>query len=97
MVLVDPSEAALVAGGVSARHAVVAVGGRAIFVREVPFPMMKPEELREAIRWDIESMFPLTLAVFYHDFAVLHEIKEAMEAHVLLVAALGTRWICCLA
>jgi len=85
--LADILKQALLTGGAAATHAVVAVGGRAIFVREVPFPMMKPEELREAIRWDVEKYVPFEPGSYYYDFAVLHEKKEVLEAHVLLVAA----------
>ena len=73
--------------GISAKHAVAAISGKLIFMREVLFPMMKQEELREAVHWDIEKYVPYPLDSYYYDFAVLNKQPEDLELQVFLVAA----------
>jgi len=73
--------------GISANHAVTAVSGRMIFTRQVSFPVMKKEELQEAVRWDIEKYVPYPPESYYYDFAVLNERPEKMELELFLVAA----------
>jgi len=85
--LADSLRQELGAAGISAKHAVTAVSGRMIFMREASFPVMKKEELREAVHWDIEKYVPYPPDSYYYDFAVLNERPEQMELEVLLVAA----------
>jgi type IV pilus assembly protein PilM len=73
--------------GFSSREAVVAVGGRAIFIREVAFPQMTESELREAIKWDMEKYVPYAPESFYYDFSVIGDSENGLEMRVLLVAA----------
>lgn len=71
----------------SGKDAVVAVGGRTIFAREVIFPAMTREELREAVKWDMDKYVPYEAGSYYHDFAVVGRGKTELETKVLLVAA----------
>ena len=73
--------------GISAGPVVAAINGRMVFMREITFPFMKQEELREAVRWDIEKYVPFPPDSYYYDFAVLKECLETMEIDVFLVAA----------
>ncbi|SDF08880.1 type IV pilus assembly protein PilM [Sporolituus thermophilus] len=77
----------LVVSGARARDAVFAVGGKSVFVREMLFPAMNEEELREAIKWDIEKYVPYEPDSYYYDFAVVGPGKSELEIKVLLVAA----------
>ncbi|MCE5285863.1 MAG: type IV pilus assembly protein PilM [Pelosinus sp.] len=73
--------------GIKAQEAVVAVSGRSIFVREVAFPTMTKDELKEAIKWDMEKYVPFAPGSYYHDFAIVGKSSEEAEMKVLLVAA----------
>ncbi|WP_425060712.1 type IV pilus assembly protein PilM [Sporomusa carbonis] len=73
--------------GIGAQAAVMAVSGRNVFVREVMFPAMSYEELREAIKWDMEKYVPYDPDSYYYDFAIAGTGKTELEIKVLLVAA----------
>lgn len=73
--------------GVSSRDVVLAIGGRTIFAREVLLPVMSEEELREAIKWDMEKYVPYEPESFYYDFAIVGKTRTELEMKVLLVAA----------
>jgi len=73
--------------GITSREAVIAVGGRTVFMREVTFPKMADNELREAVKWDMEKYVPYEPDSYYYDFAVLGESKDQLELRVLLMAA----------
>lgn len=86
-ILADSLRQQLESAGISAKHAVTAVSGKMIFTRQVSFPVMKREELQEAVRWDIERYVPYPPDSYYYDFAVLPERPGEMELEVLLTAA----------
>ncbi len=73
--------------GASSREVVIAIGGRTIFAREVLFPVMEQEELKEAIKWDMDKYVPYEPDSFYHDFAIIGKTQNELELKVLLVAA----------
>lgn len=77
----------LATGGFSSREAVIAIGGRAIFIREVVFPQMAEDELKEAIKWDMEKYVPYAPDSFYYDFSIMGTANNGLEMRVLLVAA----------
>ncbi|MBP2651984.1 MAG: type pilus assembly protein PilM [Firmicutes bacterium] len=76
---------ALALSGVRAKDAVLAVGGRRIFVREVNFPKLPPEELAVAIKWDIPKYVPYEPDSYEFDYAITGSVGE--ELKVLVVAA----------
>lgn len=43
------------------------------FLRILTIPKMKPEEVSEAIRWEIEANIPLTLDQVYYDWQILDQ------------------------
>lgn len=69
------------------KHAVIAVGGRGMFARELSFPLMTNEELHEAIKWDLEKYIPYPSNSFYFDFAIMGKGELESEIKVLLVAS----------
>lgn len=78
---------AIAASGASAREAVIAVSSKLVFVRELTFPSMTKEELKEAIKWDVEKYVPYPPNSYYYDFSMIGKEKEGAEIKVLLVAA----------
>lgn len=73
--------------GMVSRDVVVAVSSRAAFVREIILPVMKPAELKEAVKWDMEKYVPYEPGSYYYDFAVTGAGNNELENKVLLVAA----------
>jgi type IV pilus assembly protein PilM len=69
--------------GTACRDVVLSVTGRALFVREITMPVMTPEELREALRWDLDKYVPYSPDSCYFDFAVLGQTEQ--EVSLLLV------------
>lgn len=58
------------------------------FLRVVSVPQMAPEEIKEAIKWEIEANIPLTLDQVYYDYQVLDKkfFKEKNKMSILVVA-----------
>ena len=58
------------------------------FLRVISLPLMEPDEVKEAIKWEIEANIPLTLDQVYYDWQILglDLIKEAGKMSVLVVA-----------
>ncbi|MFZ1654259.1 MAG: type IV pilus assembly protein PilM [Candidatus Moraniibacteriota bacterium] len=58
------------------------------FLRVVALPTMAPEEVKEAIKWEIEANIPLTLDQVYYDYQVLDRklFKEQNKMSVLVIA-----------
>ncbi|MEG6585547.1 type IV pilus assembly protein PilM [Dendrosporobacter sp. 1207_IL3150] len=73
--------------GFSSRDAVLALGGKSIFIREIAFPKMAEEEIREAIKWEMEKYVPYAPDSYHYDFSIVGEVENGMELKVLLVAA----------
>lgn len=62
------------------------------FLRVVTIPAMAVEEVKEAIKWEIEANIPLTLEQVYYDYQVLDwkQAKEKNKLSVLVVAVVRT-------
>lgn len=58
------------------------------FLRLIVLPKMQPEEVREAIKWEIEANIPLTLEQVYYDWQILSSAlsKDPSKMSVLVVA-----------
>ncbi|MEP7162949.1 MAG: type IV pilus assembly protein PilM [Candidatus Moraniibacteriota bacterium] len=58
------------------------------FMRIIALPEMKEEEVKEAIKWEIEANIPLTLDQVYYDFQILDKklVKEKHKMSVVVVA-----------
>lgn len=85
--LVERLSRALSLSGVRTKDAVLAVGGRAIFMREVLFPQLAPDELAEAIKWDIPKYVPYEADSYEFDYAVTGQDPNSGDLRVLVVAA----------
>lgn len=74
--------------GIMGKHVVTALSGQSVLIRELLFPAMNDEELRQAIKWEIDKYIPAADAEnYYFDFAVLESAKNLQACRVLLVAA----------
>lgn len=85
--LTETLRQAIAMSAITAKQAVIAVGGQAIFVREVVLPVMNTEELREALRWDMDKYIPYQPESYFFDFAKIGSEKNEMEQRILLAAA----------
>lgn len=58
------------------------------FLRILTLPKMKPEEVGEAIRWEIEANIPLTLDQVYYDWQILDQAftPDTGKISVLVIA-----------
>lgn len=58
------------------------------FLRVISLPEMKEEEIKEAIKWEIEANIPLTLDQVYYDYQALEQrlVQEKGKISVLVVA-----------
>lgn len=71
----------------TSKNAVVAMGGRVMFARELLFPTMTMAELGEAIKWDLEKHIPYAPNSYYFDYSIVGKGTTETEIKVLLVAA----------
>ena len=62
------------------------------FLRILTLPHMKPEDVGEAIKWEIEANIPLTLDQVYYDWQILDEgfAPEEGKMNVLIIAVART-------
>ncbi len=84
-VLADQLRRLLVAAGCRSRQAVFAVGGQAAVVKELRLPVMKENELNEALRWEIGSHIPFAPDSYYYDYAVAGRSGQLLR--IITVAA----------
>ena len=78
---------ALSLSGVKAKHAVLAVGGELSFMREINFPKLPPEELAEAIKWDLPKYVPYPEDSYEYDYSITGYDAATGDLRVLVVAA----------
>jgi len=71
-------------GHVNSPFAIVAVPERKTFTKVVRMDVLPPEELAEAIRWEAEQHFPVSLEDMYLTWSLL-ETKE--KKHTILLSA----------
>ena len=78
---------AIEVNGISSKHAVLSLGGRALFAREILFPKMTSSELQEAIKWETEKYVPYEPDKYFYDFHIIGDAENGKEIRVMLVAA----------
>lgn len=77
------------AGAYGSRKIRISVKGQGVIVRFVPFPQMKPEELRNAISFEIDQYIPFKAPEVIWDFQILEDNIPTVDGptmNVLLVA-----------
>lgn len=86
--LTETLERAWALRGIKGKHVVLSLSGQAVFIRELLFPAMNDEELRQAVKWELDKYISTPDAAnYYFDFAVLGSAKDMQNIRVLLVAA----------
>jgi type IV pilus assembly protein PilM len=78
---------ALATGGVRGGDAALAIGVPALFIREISFPPLSADELKEAVKWDSEKYVPFAPESYYYDYAVTGRGASDLELKVMLAAA----------
>ena len=86
-IVVQQLQQLMLSTGCRSKDVVFSVGGRSTFVREVLFPVMSPDELKEAITWDIEEYVPFAPDTFHYDYTIVGKAETDLELRVLVVAA----------
>lgn len=86
VLLAETLQRAASRNGFAGRQVTAALGGRSLFIREVVFPRMSENELRQAIRWDLDKYVPFSPDQLYFDFWVTGPGLTEFEVRVLLVA-----------
>jgi len=85
--IINCIKAALANAAIKTKEVVATVSGRDLLLRRVRFPNMPVEELREAIRWEMEKFFPLTYEEAVIDWDILSQTGgERGQQEVLLIA-----------
>lgn len=96
--LIKPNEAGaflkqcLAQNGVFTRKAVVSVGSRIAFVREIDFPVMEKDELASAMQYGVDEYIPLAPDSYYYDYLPGGKGRNESEMKVVLFAA-PKEWI----
>jgi type IV pilus assembly protein PilM len=73
---------------ISTRQVICSLPETKAFLRIITIPKMEAEEVKEAIKWEIEANIPLTLDQVYYDWQVLdfNLTQEKGKINVLVVA-----------
>lgn len=75
------------ASGAKSRNVILGIGAPGLFLREVAYPAMSPEELAQAVKWDSEKHVTLEPDSYYLDFAVTGQGSSELEVKTLLAAS----------
>lgn len=59
------------------------------FIRMVQLPRMKPEEVAEAIKWELEANIPVSLKDVYFDWQIIEEAHSQTDHLDVLIGALA--------
>lgn len=73
---------------IKAKKAICSVSETKAFLRVINIPKMKKEEIKEAIKWELEANIPLTIDQVYYDWQMLNKnfSKEQSKISVLVIA-----------
>lgn len=77
-------------GKIHTRKVICSLPETKAFMRIILLPKMKPEEVKEAIKWEIEANIPLTLDQVYYDWQILNlELPLDKDKMSVLVVAVS--------
>ncbi len=77
----------------STKQCVVSLPETESFIQMIQMPRLKKEELKEAIKWEIENNIPLSIEEVYFDWQIIEPLKESGEHYDVLVGALGKKCV----
>ena len=65
------------------------VSGKLVMVRELVMDDLPPQELDEAIKWEVTNILPASIDTFSYDYQVIGKVEEgeSEKLHVLFAAA----------
>jgi len=75
------------------KYCVVSLPETESFVRLVNLPLMKKEEVAEAIKWEIEANIPLSLPEIYYDWHMLDPVAARQEHLDVLIGVLPKKTV----
>lgn len=75
------------------RYVVASLPEEKAFLQVIPMPLLKMEELKEAIRFEAENYIPLPLHEMYLDFRVVRPLYDHLDHLDVLIAALPKKTI----
>ena len=75
------------------KYCVVSLPETESFVRLVNLPLMKKEEVAEAIKWEIEANIPLSLQEIYYDWHMLDPVAARQEHLDVLIGVLPKKTV----
>jgi len=76
--------------GVKSNIAVIAIDDSEIFTQKLVFPILKPKELKEAVKWEIDKYIPYEKDTYYYDFCILNDKFNSKDMHVLIATVKKT-------
>ncbi|MDD4982750.1 MAG: type IV pilus assembly protein PilM [Candidatus Portnoybacteria bacterium] len=80
--------------GLKSDYCIVSLPETESFVRLVHLPLMKKEEMAEAIKWEIEANIPLSLPEIYYDWRVIETAAGARQDYLdILIGVLPQRTV----
>ncbi|MBI1754969.1 type IV pilus assembly protein PilM [Candidatus Azambacteria bacterium] len=74
-------------GKITSRFVVCSLPEEHSFTRVIQLPKMREDELREAVRWEIEQNIPMKIADVYYDWQLIPTDKAVPHQDVLISAA----------
>ena len=86
--LVAKIKEALIVNKIKAKKVIITVNSTSIITREISFPSVKPEEMAEMIKFDIEQYMPISIDEYDIEHKILEEYEdEGGKKTKVLVAA----------
>ncbi|PID52332.1 MAG: hypothetical protein CR972_02545 [Candidatus Moraniibacteriota bacterium] len=86
--LIASIKRARVKAGISTKNVICSLPESKSFLRIVTIPQMTEDEVREAIKWEIEAVIPLSIDQVYYDWQILEcsVTKDEKKMDVIIVA-----------
>ncbi len=86
--LIEKSLGSVKGEKIRTNQAVVSLPERRSFLEIIKLPLMEPEEIEQAIRYEIENYIPLAVKDAYWDFQIIQPFSKHLKHTNVLVAAI---------
>ena len=74
---------------INTKYCVVSLPETESFIRVIRLPRMKPNELKEAVRWEVENQIPLPIDQVYFDWQIVEPPRVSFDHYDILIGALS--------
>ena len=92
--LVASIKRARLKAGISTKNVICSLPESKSFLRIVTIPQMTEEEVREAIKWEIEAVIPLSIDQVYYDWQILeHSVSKDEKKMDVIIVAVARKYI----